>query len=112
MVETLRLHIFRHPPFYAGEEMLNECMINYGGFDHNVQTLRIVMLLENKYLNFKGLNLTADTLDGLLKHNGPLINITKNIKEINGVNKLLNSKFENYPSLKHKLQQFRQYCVQ
>ena len=106
LVETLSLaHDLGHPPFgHAGEEMLNECMINYGGFDHNVQTLRIVMLLENKYLNFKGLNLTIDTLDGLLKHNGPLINITKNIKEINGVNKLLNKiNLKNYPSLEAQI---------
>ena len=44
--------------------------INHGGFDHNLQTLRIVMFLENKYIKFKGLNLTIETLDGLLKHNG------------------------------------------
>ena len=46
--------------------------ITYGGFDHNLQTLRIVMFLEHKYLKFKGLNLTLETLDGLLKHNGPI----------------------------------------
>ena len=62
-----------HTPFgHAGEEALNECMINFGGFDHNIQTLRIVTLLENKYYNFKGLNLSIETLDGLIKHNGPI----------------------------------------
>ena len=65
-------HDLGHTPFgHAGEDALNECMINHGGFDHNLQTLRIVMFLENKYIKFRGLNLTIETLDGLLKHNGP-----------------------------------------
>ena len=73
LAETLSLaHDLGHTPFgHAGEDALNECMIDHGGFDHNLQTLRIVMYLENKYLKFKGLNLTIETLDGLLKHNGP-----------------------------------------
>jgi len=50
-------------------------MENYGGFDHNLQTLRIVMFLENKYFKFKGLNLSIETLEGLLKHNGPVEDI-------------------------------------
>ncbi len=72
--ETLSLaHDLGHTPFgHAGEEALNECMKNSGGFDHNVQTLRIVTLLENRYYNFKGLNLSIETLDGLIKHNGPV----------------------------------------
>ena len=71
LAETLSLaHDLGHTPFgHAGEESLNECMINFGGFDHDLQTLRIIMFLENKYLKFKGLNLTIETLDGLLKHN-------------------------------------------
>ena len=60
-------------------------MNKYGGFDHNVQTLRIVMDLENKYIKFNGLNLTIDTLDGLIKHNGPIFNINDNIKSIKGI---------------------------
>jgi dGTPase len=51
-------------------------MANFGGFDHNLQTLRIIMFLEHKYLKFKGLNLTLETLDGLLKHNGPIEDLT------------------------------------
>ena len=76
LCETLSLsHDLGHPPFgHAGEEALNECMSNYGGYDHNIQTLRIVTLLENKYYNFKGLNLCIETLDGLLKHNGAIYN--------------------------------------
>ena len=77
--ETLSLaHDLGHTPFgHAGEESLNICMRNYGGFDHNIQTLRIITLLENRYYNFKGLNLSFETLDGLIKHNGPIINLTK-----------------------------------
>jgi dGTPase len=74
LAETLSLaHDLGHTPFgHAGEDALNECMENYGGFDHNLQTLRIVMFLENKYFKFKGLNLSIETLEGLLKHNGPV----------------------------------------
>ena len=77
--ETLSLaHDLGHTPFgHAGEEALNNCMKEYGGFDHNIQTLRIVTILENRYYNFNGLNLTLETLDGLIKHNGPLVNLVK-----------------------------------
>ena len=81
--ETLSLaHDLGHTPFgHAGEEALNECMKKSGGFDHNIQTLRIVTLLENRYYNFKGLNLSIETLDGLIKHNGPI----KNKKKLNKI---------------------------
>ena len=77
LCETLSLsHDLGHTPFgHAGEEILDQCMKRYGGFDHNIQTLRIVTLLENKYYNFFGLNLTIETLDGLIKHNGPVKNL-------------------------------------
>ena len=77
LCETLSLsHDLGHTPFgHAGEEVLDQCMKRYGGFDHNIQTLRIVTLLENKYYNFFGLNLTIETLDGLIKHNGPVKNL-------------------------------------
>ena len=79
LAETLSLaHDLGHTPFgHAGEIALNECMSKYGGFDHNLQTLRIVMFLEHKYLKFKGLNLSIETLDGLIKHNGPYHEISK-----------------------------------
>ncbi len=65
LAETLSLaHDLGHTPFgHAGEESLNECMYEYGGFDHNLQTLRIVMFIENKYFKFQGLNLTLETLE-------------------------------------------------
>tara|TARA_Y200000002_G_scaffold187236_1_gene154562 strand:+ start:424 stop:1563 length:1140 start_codon:yes stop_codon:yes gene_type:complete len=77
--ESLSLaHDLGHTPFgHAGEEALNDCMRNYGGFDHNIQTLRIITILENRYYNFKGLNLSIETLDGLIKHNGPVKDLTK-----------------------------------
>ena len=86
--ETLSLaHDLGHTPFgHAGEESLNDCMINFGGFDHNIQTLRIITLLENRYYKFKGLNLSFETLDGLIKHNGPVKNLTK-------FNKILGNNF-------------------
>ena len=94
LAETLSLaHDLGHTPFgHAGEESLNECMINYGGFDHNLQAIRIIMFLENKYLKFKGLNLTVETLDGLLKHNGP-INDLSLVKRLIGL-KHFNNKIQ------------------
>jgi|TARA_B110000914_G_C15488662_1_gene459392 dGTPase len=77
--ETLSLaHDLGHTPFgHAGEEALNDCMKKYGGFDHNIQTIRIITILENRYYNFSGLNLSFETLDGLIKHNGPVTNANK-----------------------------------
>ncbi len=72
--ETIALaHDLGHTPFgHAGEEALDKSMKDYGGFDHNAQTLRIITLLEKKYLKFDGLNLTWETLEGIVKHNGPI----------------------------------------
>ncbi len=105
LAETLSLaHDLGHTPFgHAGEEALNECMRKNGGFDHNIQTLRIVTLLENRYYNFKGLNLSIETLDGLIKHNGPI----KNKKKYNQIlgkdffKKKIN--FNNSPSLEAQI---------
>ena len=101
LCETLSLsHDLGHTPFgHAGEEVLNQCMKRHGGFDHNIQTLRIVTLLENKYYKFFGLNLTIETLDGLIKHNGP-------VKKLNLYNTILKKNlfknkivFHTFPSL-------------
>ncbi len=105
LAETLSLaHDLGHTPFgHAGEDSLKECMINFGDFDHNIQTLRIVMFLENKYFRFKGLNLTIDTLDGLLKHNGPIKNISL-ISELIGLKNFNNKiKFNQSGSLEAQI---------
>ncbi len=75
LAEALALaHDLGHPPFgHAGERALDDCLSAYGGFDHNAQTLRVVTALERRYPAFDGLNLTWETLEGLVKHNGPLI---------------------------------------
>ena len=66
-------HDLGHPPFaHAGEEQLQACMAPYGGFDHNVQTFRVLVRLERRYPQFEGLNLCWETLEGVVKHNGPV----------------------------------------
>ena len=105
LTETLSLaHDLGHTPFgHAGEDALAECMSDHGGFDHNLQTLRIIMFLENKYFRFKGLNLSIETLEGLLKHNGPvedtiLLNYLIGLKSFkNKIN------FTTYPSLEAQI---------
>jgi dGTPase len=74
LAEALALsHDLGHPPFgHAGERSLDGCLRDCGGFDHNAQTLRVVTALERRYAEFDGLNLTWETLEGLVKHNGPL----------------------------------------
>ena len=74
LAEALALaHDLGHPPFgHAGEDALSAMMAPYGGFDHNAQSLRVITRLERRYAAFDGLNLTWETLEGLVKHNGPL----------------------------------------
>ncbi|MCH7957909.1 MAG: deoxyguanosinetriphosphate triphosphohydrolase [Proteobacteria bacterium] len=74
LAEALALaHDLGHPPFgHAGEDALKEMMEPFGGFDHNAQSLRVITLLEKRYVEFDGLNLTWETLEGVVKHNGPL----------------------------------------
>ncbi len=75
LAECLGLsHDIGHPPFgHAGEEMLNKMLQEHGGFDHNEYTIKLLTQLEERYINFNGLNLTWETIDGIIKHNGPLI---------------------------------------
>jgi dGTPase len=74
LTEALALaHDLGHPPFgHAGERALDACLRDHRGFDHNAQTLRVVTLLERRYPRFDGLNLTWESLEGIVKHNGPL----------------------------------------
>ncbi|WP_374569928.1 deoxyguanosinetriphosphate triphosphohydrolase [Phenylobacterium sp.] len=75
LAETIALaHDLGHPPFgHAGEDELERQMSDFGGFDHNVQTFRVVTKLEQRYPRFDGLNLTWETLEGVIKHNGPVL---------------------------------------
>lgn len=77
LAETLALaHDLGHPPFgHAGENALADVMMPYGGFDHNAHSLSVLVRLERRYPNFDGLNLSWETLEGIVKHNGPLIEV-------------------------------------
>lgn len=88
LAETLALaHDLGHTPFgHAGEDALGEAMEPFGGFDHNAHTLRLVTSLEHRYAEFDGLNLTWETLEGIAKHNGPLVKRTPTTI----INKILN----------------------
>ncbi|MDH5360806.1 MAG: dNTP triphosphohydrolase, partial [Gammaproteobacteria bacterium] len=82
LIEAISLaHDLGHTPFgHAGQDVLNECMKEYGGFEHNLQSLRIVDDLEERYADFPGLNLTYETREGILKHCA-----TKNARELGDV---------------------------
>ncbi len=77
LAEALALaHDLGHPPFgHSGEYALADVMIPYGGFDHNAQTLAVITRLEQRYPDFDGLNLSWETIEGTVKHNGPLIEV-------------------------------------
>ena len=103
LTETLSLsHDIGHPPFgHAGEDALSECMVSHEGFDHNDQAIRIVHLLEKKYFDFEGLNLTWETLEGLVKHNGPM---TKDVpKTIEALNKEFDLKLNEFSSIEAQI---------
>ncbi|WP_250311053.1 deoxyguanosinetriphosphate triphosphohydrolase [Rickettsia endosymbiont of Oedothorax gibbosus] len=76
LAETIGLsHDLGHTPFgHAGEVALNKCMQDYGGFSHNAHSLKILTKVEKRYAAYDGLNLTWEVLEGIVKHNGPLIN--------------------------------------
>jgi dGTPase len=80
LAEALALaHDLGHPPFgHAGEDALREMMEPYGGFDHNAHSLRLITSLERRYAGFDGLNLTWESLEGVVKHNGPLTGLSAN----------------------------------
>jgi dGTPase len=84
LAEALGLaHDLGHPPFgHTGEDVLDACMEPYGGFDHNAQTLRVLTKLERRYPAFDGLNLTWETLEGVVKHNGPLTFPGKTLRDL------------------------------
>ena len=103
LAEAIALaHDLGHPPFgHTGEEELNKLLINDGGFDHNIQTLKIVTKLEQMYASHPGLNLTIETLDGIIKHNGPLNIINKYIVE--EIKDLKKFNFKKSPSIEAQI---------
>jgi dGTPase len=103
LTETLSLsHDIGRPPFgHAGEDALSECMVSHEGFDHNDQAIRIVHLLEKKYFDFEGLNLTWETLEGLVKHNGPMIKDVP--KTIEALNKEFDLKLNEFSSIEAQI---------
>lgn len=105
LAETLGIaHDLGHPPFgHTGEDVLDACMEGYQGFDHNAQTLRVLTKLEHKYPLFDGLNLTWETLEGVVKHNGPLIRYGQKLEDlpiaIQDYNATHDLELESWPSL-------------
>lgn len=100
------VHDFGHTPFgHTGEDALNDKMAPWGGFDHNAQSLRVVTKLESRYAEFDGLNLTWETLEGLVKHNGPLADRDGNglggtiPKPIRDFNELFDLELDRFASL-------------
>ena len=103
LAEAISLaHDLGHPPFgHAGEKALNQAMANFSGFDHNVQGFKILVKLDSPYAEYNGLNLTYETLDGLLKHNGPLTG--KIAKIIQNYQENHNFNLTKYPSLEAQI---------
>ncbi len=99
-------HDLGHTPFaHVGEDVMKECMKDVGGFDHNDQSLRILSLLENRYPRWQGLNLTWEALEGVAKHNGPLIDKGQDPEKsglpvsVIAVNKQMNLELDTFASL-------------
>ena len=101
LTETIALaHDLGHPPLgHKGEDILQKLMVDAGGFNHNEQSLRVITILEKKYPNFDGLNLTFETLEGLIKHNGPFLDIKKIPQTIKDICNLLEIDFKTHSSL-------------
>ena len=101
LTETIALaHDLGHPPLgHKGEDILQKLMEDAGGFNHNEQSLRVITILEKKYPNFDGLNLSYETLEGLIKHNGPFLDIKKIPQTIKDICNLLDIDFKTHCSL-------------
>jgi len=98
------IHDLGHPPFgHAGEDVLNECMKNFGGFSHNAHTLKIITKLETRFIEFEGLNLSWEMLEGVVKHNGPIIDESRLHGYIREYNLKHDLDLKNYPSLEAQI---------
>ncbi len=84
LAESISLaHDMGHTPFgHAGEDVLDECMKNYGGFDHNAQSIKLLTQLEQRYAAYDGMNLSWEVLEGIAKHNGPLLSHIPEVIEL------------------------------
>ena len=97
-------HDLGHPPFgHAGEEILNYCIRDHGGFNHNIHSIRLVTELEKAYQNFDGLNLSINTIDGIIKHNGPNYLVKENLDLLPNLNKIKKINFYNQSSLESQI---------
>ena len=97
-------HDLGHTPFgHAGEDAINRLMQDHGGFDHNEQTLRVLTKLEQRYASFDGLNLSWETLEGVVKHNGAIINFDEIRPAILDINTKLSLKLEHHSSAEAQL---------
>ena len=97
-------HDLGHTPFgHAGEDALNRLMQDYGGFDHNDQTVRVLTKLEQRYASFDGLNLSWETLEGVVKHNGAIANLQEICPAIAEIDAKLDLKLESHPSAEAQL---------
>jgi len=105
LAEAISLaHDLGHPPFgHAGEKVLNYCMENEGGFNHNIHSVRLITELEKAYQNFDGLNLSINTIDGIAKHNGPNYLITENLNILPNLSKIKKINFYNQSSLESQI---------
>jgi len=93
-------HDLGHTPFgHAGEKALNNKMQNYGGFSHNAHTLKLITKIEKVFIGIDGLNLSWETLEGVVKHNGPVIEKNSSNNYIFEYNKIYNLDLNNFPSL-------------
>ena len=97
-------HDLGHTPFgHAGEDALNRAMQNFGGFDHNHQTIRVLTHLEQRYAGFNGLNLSWETIEGVVKHNGPVTGDAAGRDPVSTINQQLHLELENYASAEAQL---------
>ncbi len=97
-------HDLGHPPFgHAGEDVLNECMKDFGGFSHNAHTLKIITKLETRFIEFEGLNLSWEMLEGVVKHNGPITSESKLHAYIKEYNNKHNLDLKNFPSIESQI---------
>ena len=105
LAEAISLsHDLGHPPFgHAGEKILNHCMDNHGGFNHNIHSIRLITELEKAYQNFDGLNLSINTIDGIVKHNGPNYLITQNLEILPNLSKIKKINFYDQSSLESQI---------